>query len=63
MGLIIYLVGIFVGFLLIFIQLDKEEIRIGDMILLVFASLLSWVLVIMGLIILLIRNWDRRVFK
>lgn len=63
MGLIIYLIGILVGFLLIFIQLDKEEIRIRDMIFLVFASLLSWILVIIGLVIFLIRNWNRRIFK
>lgn len=63
MGLIIYLIGILVGFLSIFLQLDKEEIRIRDMVVLVFASLLSWILVIIGLIILLVRNWDRRIFK
>lgn len=48
MGLIIYLIGIFVGFLLIFIQLNKEELRVGDKIIVVIAFLLSWILVIIG---------------
>lgn len=63
MGLIIYLIGIFVGFLLIFIQLDKEELRVGDMVIVVLASLLSWGLVIVGLVIFLTCNWNRRIFK
>lgn len=48
MGLIIYLIGIFVGFLLISIQLNEGKLRVRDVIIVVLASSLIWVLVIIG---------------